>query len=208
MKRALFLLIFCFLMFAHADIYAQSRWKIEMRGGRNFYIANDILKHWEGGWDFGAGAACRATPSLEVTAMAAYHHFSFDSGSVHPVLPLVIGLNYKIEGEDSYILETSVGGRLRNPEDKKGPFLILRGGIYYIREGRIRIITWYDDYSDNSIESEDESSIQVKPFVSAGLGFKIPVTNRMKIILESGLTTTFKAEQVAVPLLATVQWDL
>jgi hypothetical protein len=179
-----------------------------MRAGRNFYIVNDILRSWEGVWDFGAGAAWQATPSLEVTALAAYHHYAFDSGSVHPVLPLVIGFNYKIEGEDAYIIETSVGGRLRDPGDKMGPFLILRGGVYFIREGSIKVITWYDDYADNTVASENESNVEVTPFISAGLGFKIPVTKRMKIILESGLTTTYKAEQMLVPLQATVQWGL
>jgi len=206
--RASFLLAFCLFMFAYANIHAQSRWKIEVRAGRNFYIVEDILENWEGRWDFGAGTAFRATPSLEVTALAAYHHFAFDSGSVHPVLPLVIGFNYKIEGEDSYIIETSVGGRLRDPDDKRGPFLTLRGGIFYIRDGEIKVTIWYDDYSDNTVQTDHESTVTVKPFVSAGLGFKIPVTKRMKIILESGLTTTLKAEHMLVPLQATLQWGL
>lgn len=190
--------------------FAQSKWNAEINGGWNFVLSSGIFSNWGSGWNAGVGASCQVNSNLQLAATAAYHYFPYQGGNVQVCFPMVLGLNTEIEGDDSYSIESSVSARFNGLASFLGPYVALRVGLQYIKIGRISIVSQYDSdpdsYSNVAYKGTDIQKIQ--PFGFIGGGFTVPVSSDWRIKLESGFAGTLDGEQIFIPILSTIQFNL
>ena len=210
MKTPVIVALSIFLSVFSNEATAQTKTHFEIGGGyASNTLSTGVLSNWEGGWSINVAALYDLAACLQLTARTSYQQHDYAGNSLQLVTPRVLSFRREIDGDNTHVYELSFGARFVDKAKIK-LFFAVRGGLLWIDAGRIRIAQRYlyapDILSISNYPGSGESLR--KGFVLVGSGFLIPIIDRLNLVLESGLLSTFDREEVIIPLTASVQIGL
>ena len=201
------IVLFAAILFA-STAHAQRNWQAEVYGGWNYLTLNESFANWENTWQAGIGASCQVKPGIQMVVKTKYHHSPAETDNISIWELYAYGWDYRIESENSYAVETSVALRFLNPEDKFGMYATLGGGLYFMRIGKIEVLSGLGDELTESYLYEGTGINTTKPFGYIGCGFNIPISSKVRIKIESVYNGTFDGKLQYLPVVSTVQFTL
>lgn len=210
--------IFLFILFFVNSFFAQSDYKIELSGGRvTSALENTLLPYWDTGWSFGITGSKKLSEGIELTSNFSYQNFKFQKALV--IFPPNVdppGFHREISGGDnSNVFDFTLGFRVFTSGRKITTFFSLSAGLQYISQGKVLESGTSYFIIDSTLHSttvtylfNNNGRYHLMGIGSFGVGLSVNITQKINLITEAKLVSTFKDFTTYSILSAGIQYSL
>jgi len=208
MKRII-LIIFFFSLFFFENVSAQNNFSLSVGGG---YVSSALdktkLPYWENGYLINFSSDYKITDRISLFLSSSFQQHYFNSKLVNLVVPAVVGYRYSISGENSSVIELSLGSRLYMSNTRIKPYLGVGIGLLLINQGKVEITNWMDGNPNRttSLYSNTDKNYNVAQF-NFGLGLEVEIINNVQLVLDGKLINSFGGPSY-FPLTASIKFGL
>ncbi len=208
MKRII-LINFFLLLFFFENVSAQNNLSISVGGG---YVSTALdktkLPYWENGYLINFSSDYKITDRIALFFSSSFQQHYFNSKLVNLVVPAVVGYRYTISGENSSVIEFSVGSRLYMSNTRIKPYIGVGTGLLLINQGKVEVTNWMDGNPNRktSLYSNTDKNFNVAQF-NFGLGLEVEIVNNVQLVIEGKLINSFGGPSY-FPLIASIKFGL
>ncbi len=129
MKR-ITLVFFSLFLFLTQNISAQNNISISFGGG---YVSSAIdktkLPYWENGYLINFSSDYKITDKIALFFSSSFQKHFFNENLINIAVPAVVGYGYSINGENSSVIELSIGSKLYLTNSRIKPYLGVGTGL-------------------------------------------------------------------------------
>ena len=205
MKRIIPIFLFTQLLLLE-NTTAQSNFDILLGGGYVTYSLDKTkLPYWENGYLINFSSDYEITERISLFFSSSFQQHYFNSRLVDVVVPAVEGYRYSVSGDNSTVIELSVGSRFYLNGTIIKPYLGVGTGLLLINQGKVEIANWREG---NPIRVTGLYSNSEKIFfvsqINIGLGLEVGIINNFSLVLEGKLINGFDGPSY-FPLTASIK---
>ena len=189
MKRII-LIIFFLSLFFFGNLSAQSKFSISLGGG---YISSALdktkLPYWENGYLINFTSNYKLAESISLFLSSSFQQQYFNSKLVSLIVAEEAGYRYSISGENSSVIELSIGSKLYGSKfciinKEIRPYLGIGTGLLLINQGNVYITEWMEGTSNKitrpySYSNKNYSVAQI----NFSLGLEVEITKSCHLAL-------------------------
>lgn len=209
MKRIILFVSVLFLLLIQS-ISAQNNFSISVGGGY-LYSALDKAKlpYWKNGFILSLSSNYRLSDNFSVFISSSYQQQFFNQNLLTVAVPTVVGYRYSISGENSSVLEFSIGSKLYTISDSRfKPYLGLGFGVLFIDQGRVEITDWMEGSSDRNtnLYADTDRNFNLAQ-VNFGLGVEIEFISSLNLVIDGKFVQSFDGLSY-LPITAGIKFSL
>ena len=191
--KKIILIIPIFLFLLGQNVFAQNNFSVQFGGGYIFSsIDKDKLPFWENGFLFIFSTEYKFSDKVLFFISSSYQKYIFDKRFVTLVVPEVVGYRFSINGENSRLLEITLGSKLFATNSKFKPYLGIGIGALFLKQGRVEITDWMEGEQNKSthLYSNTGRNFNLAQF-NIGIGLEINLINNFQLVLEGRMVNSF-----------------
>ncbi len=212
MKRIILIIFFLSLFFL-GNLSAQSKFSFSLGGG---YISSSFdktkLPYWENGYLINITSNYKLTESISLFLSSSFQQHYFDS-KVKFVHADEAGYKYGVSGENSSVIELSIGSKLYGSKlyvinKEIRPYLGMGTGLLLIYQGKVYTTQWMEgtSYRITSLYSDSNKNYYVAQ-INFSLGLEIEIMNSFKLAFDGKIIRCFDGP-LYFPLSASIKFGL
>ncbi len=213
MKRII-LIIFFLSFFFFENLSAQSKYGFSLGGGYISYALDKTkLPYWENGYLINFTSNYKLAESISLFLSSSFQQHYFNSKLVTLIVTEEAGYRYSISGENSSVIELSIGSKLYGSKfyiSKKEirSYLGIGTGLLLINQGNVFITEWMEGISNKitrpySYSNKNYSVAQI----NFSLGLEVEITASFHLVLDGELIACFDGP-IYFPLSTSIKYDL
>ena len=193
MKRIILIIFFLSLFFL-GNLLAQSKYSFSLGGGYISYSLDKTkLPYWENGYLINFESNYKIGGSISLFLSSSFQQHYFNSKLVSLIFTDEAGYRYSISGENSSVIELSIGGKLYGSRfyiiDREiRSYLGIGTGLLLINQGQVYITEWMEGAS-NKITSPYSYSNKNYTLaqINFSLGLEVEITKSFYFVLDGKL---------------------
>lgn len=208
MKRII--LIISFLsFFLIEEGSGQNNLSISFGGG---YVTSALdktkLPYWEDGYLVNFSSDYKVTNKITLFLSSSFQSHYFNSNLVHIVWAQVDGYRFSISGENSSLVELSIGSRFYMTDTGFQPYIGAGAGLLMINQGKVEITSWMGGNLNRitSIFSDSNKNYNLTQ-INFSAGFEVAILNKIQLVLDGKSIRSFGGPSY-FPLTASVKYNL
>jgi len=208
MKRITFV-IFFLTLFLNKDVSAQNNVNFSFGGG---YVSSALdrtkLPYWENGYLINFSSDYKITDKIALFFSSSFQKHFFNSKLVDIGVLTIPGYKFNISGENSSVIELSIGSRLYMNNSRIKPYLGIGTGLLLINQGKVEITNWMDGNPNKStsLYSNSNKNYNLAQF-NLSLGLEMKLINNFQLVIEGKLINGFGGP-LYFPLTASIKFGL
>jgi len=203
-------IIVCFLLFSLIEnVSAQNNINFSIGGG---YISSPInatkLPYWENGYSINISSDYEYSQNISFFFSTSYQKHIFNEKLLFIAVPAVVGYRYRINGENSSIIEISFGSKFYANHSSIRPYLGVGAGLLLINQGKVVITSWMEGNSHKSTSLYSDTDNNYNLFqVNFSLGLEIELINNFQIVLDGKFINSFEGPSY-FPIAASIKFGI
>ncbi len=208
MKNSILLVFFLSLLLV-SNLAAQNHFGISVGGG---YVSTSLdktkLPYWEDGYLIKFSTDYNLTEKIALFFSSSYQRHIFNKRLVSVGVPAVAGYRYSLRGENSSVIDFSVGGKLYMSDSKIRPYLVIGAGLLLINQGKVELTNWMegDPTRTTSLYANTDKNYSLGE-MNFGAGLEIELINNFYLGIEGKLVSCFDGLSY-FPLAASMKFGL
>ncbi len=203
------LIISFLLLFLIPNVSAQNNVSLTFGGGY-LYSAMDKSKlpYWENGYLFNFSSDYKITAKIAIFISSSYQKHFFDENLVTIAVPAVVGYRFSINGENSSVIELSIGSKFYTTTSKIKPYLGIGVGTLFINHGRVEITNWMEGSQNKStnLYSNTGRNYNLAQF-NLSLGLEINLINNLQLVFDGKIINGFSGPSY-FPITTSIKYGL
>lgn len=207
--KKLILIISLLLFTLNENVIAQNNISISVGGG---YITSPInvtkLAYWEKGFSINILSDYELSKNISLFISSSYQRHFFNEKLLSISVPQVVGYRYSVNGENSSLIEISVGSKFYASYSTIRPYLGLGFGVLLIDQGKVEFTSWTEGSSNKSVSTFSGTDKNYNLFqVNFALGFQIELINNCQLILDGKFINSIEGPSY-LPLTASIKFGI
>lgn len=207
MKKITAIIFVCF--FIVQSNYSQNTSGISIGCGYIFSDAeNTKLPYWENGYSIKFSVDYNIAQKINLFFSTSYQQHFFNSNLVSLVVPQVLGYMYSLDGENSSIIELSLGSKIYASNSLLKPYLGIGIGGIFINQGKVEITSWMDGNPSKSTNLYAGTGKNFSLFQSNFiLGLEIGLYKNFQFVIEGKTIYGFNGPSY-IPITASIKFGI
>lgn len=207
--KSIILIIFFLSHCIFEEVSAQNSFGFSLGGGyASSALDKTKLPYWEDGYLINFSSDYKVTDKTSFFLSSSFQQNYFNSRLVDIVVPAIAGYRYSISGENSTVIELSVGSRLYMNNTRLKPYMGVGAGLLFINQGKVEITSWMEGKPNRttSLYSNSDKNYNIAQ-INFGVGLEVSILNNFQLVVDGKLIYGFGGPNY-FPLIASVKYDL
>lgn len=201
-KKIVLILLFP-LLFLTPNIYAQNKIILALGGG---YISSSIdrtkLPYWENGYLISFSSDYNITNQLAIFFSSSFQKQFFNKSLFSITAPTVVGYRFNVNGENSTVIELSVGGKAYAVNYPIKPYIGIGAGVLFINQGKVELTNWMEGNPNKFTDTAKGINYDLAQF-NFTLGLELDLVDNFQLDLNGKLLYGFGGPMY-IPITASI----